>query len=173
MSSQPTTAAPEGARKTSFFTIVVAAFLIASGCAAVVFASGVGNQGSSTAPPPLSILSFVSSGGLPAFMNLTMHSSATVPIINVTAQVLVGCGECAFVWVSMYLRSPPNITLASPLLPGQPVSFVIVTGGNSALRFGCNESYSFTISGFLYPTSSYPNPGPPFALISSQVLTCP
>ncbi len=172
MTGQPTIATPEGARKTSFFAIVVAAFLIACGCAAVVFASGVGNQGSSTAPPPLSMVSFVSSGGFHARLNLTMHSSATVPIINVTAQILAGCGECSFVWVSMYLLSPPNITLASPLLPGQAVAFVLGTG-NSALSFGCNESYSFTISGFLYPTNAYPNPGPPFALIASQVLTCP
>lgn len=145
------------------------AVLVIVGFVGFALASVIVTPGSATAPASISIVSFQTNGKAPPLWNLTIMNTGSAPIENLSAAILAFCHGCGFVWVPMYLQSPPNITASSPLIVGQVASFVFGLA-NTALTLACGTNYVL-ITGAFYEA---PNaPGPPFEMVPSVTIVCP
>lgn len=163
------------APKLTLFTFVVVTVLVIGGFAAYLFLSGSAGHGASCCTTvefgPISITSLRTGSPFnPAgpVMNLTVQSTATLPIDNLTAQILVNNSYAGPEWVGMYLHTPPNITGASPLLPGQTALFVVGLIGPDSVT--CGASFSVSLVGSY---SGSPFSGSlAFRVVASEPLLC-
>lgn len=142
--------------------------LVIVGFMAFALASVIVAPGPATTPAPLSIVSFESNEKAPPLWNLTIMNTGPAPIENLSAAVLAFCHSCGFVWVQMYLQSPPNITASSPLIVGQVASFVFGLA-NTALTLSCGTNYVL-ITGWYY--SGPGSAGTPFEIVPTVQLPC-
>ncbi len=155
---------PRGYRLQSILVVVVVACFVAFAVVTLYQ-----HPGPSTTSLPVSIVSFESNEKAPPLWNLTIMNTGSAPIENLSAAILASCNSCGFVWVQMYLQSPPNITSSSPLIVGQVASFVFGLG-NSALTLSCGTNYVL-ITGAFYEGPHAP--GTPFEMVPSVTLVCP
>lgn len=142
--------------------------LVIVGFMAFALASVIVAPGPATTPAPLSIVSFESNEKAPPLWNLTIMNTGPAPIENLSAAILASCHSCGFVWVQMYLQSPPNITASSPLIVGQVASFVFGLA-NTALTLSCGTNYVL-ITGWYY--SGPGSAGTPFEIVPTVQLPC-
>jgi hypothetical protein len=154
---------PRGHRLQLILVVVVVACFVAFAVATLYQ-----HPGPSATSQPVSIVSFENNGKAPPFWNLTIMNTGSAPIENLSAAILASCDSCGFVWVQMYLQSPPNITASSPLIVGQVASFVFGLA-NTALTLSCGTNYVL-ITGWYY--SGPGSAGTPFGIVPTVQLSC-